>query len=55
MLIFLWLSKLFPHRRYCNIFPFFHVLNGAQYRILNDNNINNTNNNNNNNNNDNNK
>ena len=44
MLTFPRLSKLLPHRRQCNLFPFF-LLSGAQYRITNNNNNNNDNNN----------
>ena len=43
MLIFPRLSKLLPHRRQCNLFPFF-LLSGAQYRITNNNNNNDNNN-----------
>ena len=39
ILIFPWLSKLFPHRRQCcDLFSFFFLLNGAKHRILNSNN-----------------
>ena len=51
ILIFPWLSKLFPHRRLCNLFTFFFLLSGAQYRTPNNSNNNNNNNNNNKNNN----
>ena len=51
ILIFPWLSKLFPHRRLCNLFTFFFLLSGAQYRTLSNSNNNNNNKNNNNNNN----
>ena len=31
-------KQTIPHRRWCNLFSFFFLLSGAQYRILNNNN-----------------
>ena len=51
ILIFPWLSKVFPHGRLCNLFTLFFLLSGIQYRTLNNSSSNNNNNNNDNNNN----
>ena len=45
---------IFPHGRLCNLFTFFFLLSGVQYRTLNNSSSNNNNNNNDNNNNNNN-